>query len=213
MNIQSPVRTMKAARQKTIMPWIACFILAAGLFAQAQSTNDSSSTTSADYSDFQVIVQRNIFNPSRFPSYRSGYRPPERGAPTFSLAGTMSYRKGMYAFFSGTSPEYQKALQQGGMIAGYTVTNIDFAGVHLQNAGKEVHMTVGSAMRQEGGGWVLSMPGQWNESPVTDTGSESSAATSPGTGATSTDTLPSGGAASDVLKRLMELRKQQEQQK
>jgi len=119
----------------------------------------------------------------------------------------------MYAFFSGTSPEYQKAVQQGGTIAGYTVTNIDFNGVHLQNAGKEVHMTVGSAMRQEGGGWVLSMPGQWTESSVTDTGSQNSAAASAATGATSTDSLPSGGAASDVLKRLMELRKQQEQQK
>jgi len=203
---------MEAVRQKTIVPWIASLVLAAGLLAQAQSTNDSA-TTATDYSDFQVIVQRNIFNPSRYPSYRSGYRPPERGAPTFSLAGTMSYRKGMYAFFSGTSPEYQKALRQGGTIAGYTVTNIDFDGVRLQNAGKEVHMTVGSAMRQEGGGWVLSMPGQWTESPMTDTGSQNSAATSPGTGAASTDTLPAGGAASDVLKRLMELRKQQEQPK
>ena len=209
MNIKFLNRDVTAVRRKAAVPWMICFVLATGFFAQAQSTNDSSETT---YSDFQIIVQQNIFNPNRR-GREPFYRPPDRGAPTFSLAGTMSYRKGMYAFFSGTSPEYQKSLQQGGTIAGYTVTNIDFDGVRLQNAGKEVHMTVGSAMRQEGGGWVLSMPGQWNESPVTDTGSQSSGATSPDAGAASTDTLPSGGAASDVLKRLMEQRQQAEQQK
>jgi hypothetical protein len=209
MNLQSPIKEMKAARRKAMVSWMICFVLAAGLFARAQSTNDSSST---DYSDFQVIVQRNIFDPNRYPS--RGPRPQfeNRGAPTFSLAGTMSYRKGMYAFFSGTSQEYQKALQQGGVIAGYTVTKIDFEGVQLQNAAKQVHMTVGSAMRQEGDGWVLSLPGQWNETPVADTTS-SSTGTDTNTSETPAVSVPSGGPTSDVLKRLMEQRQQQEQQK
>jgi hypothetical protein len=210
MNLQSPIKEMKAARRKAMVSWMICFVLAAGLFARAQSTNDSSST---DYSDFQVIVQRNIFDPNRYPR-TSSYRPPrERGAPTFSLAGTMSYRKGMYAFFSGTSSEYQKALQQGGTIAGYTVAKIDFEGVQLQNAGKQVHMTVGSAMRQEGDGWVLSLPGEWSGTTVTDSASQGSGDTNQSASETSTASLPSGGPTSDVLKRLIEQRQQQEQQK
>ena len=200
---------MNAARRKMTVPWMVSLVLAAGLFARAQSTNDSSTT---DYSDFQVIVQRNIFDPSRFPRGSSYHPPRERGAPTFSLSGTMSYRRGMYAFFSGTSEEYQKALQQGGTIAGYTVTRIDFDGVQLQNAGKQVHMTVGSAMRQEGDGWTLSLPGQWNETPVADTTS-SSTGTDTNTGETPTVSLPSSGPTSDVLKRLMQQRQQAEQQK
>jgi hypothetical protein len=209
MNIQSPIGKMNAARRKMTVPWMISFVLAAGLFARAQSTNDSSTS---DYSDFQVIVQRNIFDPNRFPRGSSYHPPRDRGAPTFSLAGTMSYRKGMYAFFSGTSEEYQKTLQPGGIIAGYTVAKIDFDGVQLQNGGKQVHMTVGSAMRQEGDGWTLSMPGDWNETPVTDTTSSSTGADT-NAGETPAVSLPSSGPESDVLKRLMEQRQQAEQQK
>lgn len=214
MNIQSSLIILKAAWRKAMMPWMVGFVFVTGLFARAQSTNDSNSTAT-DYSDFQVIVQRNIFDPNRFPR-GSSYRPrtERNGAPTFSLAGTMSYRKGMYAFFNGSSSEYQKSLQQGGTIAGYTVTNIDFDGVELQNAGKQVRMTVGSAMRQEGDGWTLSMPGEWSGTTVTDAGSTDSAGTGDtNQSAPSTTSLPSGGAASDALQRLMQQRKQLEQQK
>ncbi len=200
---------MKPARRKIAVPWMVSFILAAGLFARAQSTNDSSET---GYSDFQVIAQRNIFDPNRYPSRGPRPRSENRGAPTFSLSGTMSYRKGMYAFFSGTSEEYQKALQQGGTIAGYTVTKIDFNGAQLQNGGKKVDMKVGSAMRQEGDGWVLSLPGQWNETPVADTTS-SSTGTDTNASETPAVSLPSSGPTSDVLKRLMQQRQQAEQQK
>ncbi|HTR40687.1 MAG TPA: hypothetical protein VMH87_03650 [Pseudomonadales bacterium] len=209
MNIPSLLVILKAAWRKAMVPWMVGFAFAAGLFAQAQSTNDSNAN---DYSDFQIIVQRNIFDPTRFPRGTT-YRPRmERGAPTFSLAGTMSYRNGMYAFFNGSSSEYQKSLQQGGTIAGYTVTKIDFDGVELQNAGKQVRMTVGAAMRQEGDGWTLSMPGEWSGTTVTDAGSTESAGTGDtNQSAPSTTSLPSGGAASDALQRLMQQRKQLEQ--
>lgn len=192
---------MNAGLRKAATPWMICFVLAAGLFAHAQSTDDPNTT---DFSSFQVIVQRNIFDPNRYP--HAGYRPRQRGAPTFSLAGTMSYRKGMYAFFSGTSSDYQKALQEGGTIAGYTVAKITFDGAQLQNAGKQIDMKVGAAMRMEGGGWELSQPGSWDESAATDSGSE-------GTNEASPASLPSSSEPNDVLKRLMERREQAEQQK
>lgn len=197
MNIKSPTRNRSGLAARGLV----LIISAAALFANAQSTNDSDSTAT-DYSTFQVIVQRNIFNPDRYPQYN--YSPGKsRRTPTFSLAGTMSYRKGMFAFFDGTSDEYRKALQVGGTIAGsYTVTKIDFDGVELQGAGKKIEMKVGAAMRQEGDGWELSAPGQWEESSSSETeiqDTNAPAATSP---------LP-GGAGSDVLKRLMERRAQE----
>jgi hypothetical protein len=128
----------------------------------------------------------------------------DNGAPTFSLAGTMSYRKGMFAFFNGTSSDYQKALQEGGTIAGYTVAKITFDSVQLQAAGKEIEMKVGSAMRQEGGSWELAQPGEWTPASETDTGNENQ-----NTNETPALTLPASGATSDVLKRLMERRQQE----
>ena len=181
--------------------WLVLSVLATGFFANAQSTNDSSSTT--DFSSFQAIVQRNIFDPNRYPRQGREPRHRDRGAPTFSLAGTMSYRKGMFAFFSGTSSDYQKAVQVGGTIAGYTVAKIDFDGVQLQLAGKEIDMKVGSAMRQDGGNWELSQPGNWTPDSTTDTDSENQS-----TNETPAVSLPTEGAASDTLKRLMERRAQ-----
>jgi hypothetical protein len=128
----------------------------------------------------------------------------DNGAPTFSLAGTMSYRKGMFAFFNGNSSDYQKAVREGGTIAGYTVVKINFDGVQLQSAGKPIDMKVGTAMRQEGGNWELTGQDEWTPSSDTDASSENQ-----DTNEVPAVSLPSSGAESDVLKRLMERRQQQ----
>jgi len=210
MNRLSPANILKA-RLAATLSWTTGFILAAAFFANAQSTDDSNST---DYSSFQVIVQQNIFDPNRYP-HRPDNRPPrEPGTPTFSLAGTMSYRKGMYAFFNGTSDEYQKALQNGGTIAGYTVTNITFEGAQLLAAGKVIDLKVGAAMRQSGNGWELAQPGEWSLTPSTET--DTGTAGTAGTGNSDQSAAPvmsPDSAPNDVLKRLMEQRQQQEQQK
>jgi hypothetical protein len=188
--------------------WLAALILAANSFALAQSTNDLAAT---DFSAFQIIPQRNIFNPNRYP-IRSGYRPQPRlraGVPTFSLAGTMSYRKGMFAFFSGTSSDYEKALQDGGTIAGFTVTKIDLNGAQLQTKnGKAITMKVGAAMQQNGDGWLLRSPGDWDAPSTTETEIENSS--SAATPAASSNSSPSPDLdGNDVLKRLMQQRQQE----
>lgn len=175
-------------------------VLSVGFLANAQSTNDSSST---DFSTFQLIVERNIFNPDRYP-HTTHYHHESHEVPTFSLAGTMSYRKGMFAFFSGTSGEYQKVLQQGGSIAGYTVAKITFDGVQLQSGGTNVDFKVGSAMRQEGGSWELSAPGEWSGASSTVSVSSSQNNTQ-----TTTTPPPSASAPNDILKRLMQQREQE----
>ena len=187
--------------------WAAFFLFPFSVFlltASAQSTNDSATNESqgTDYSSFQIIPERNIFNPDRYP-HTSHYHSESHTVPTFSLTGTMSYRKGMFAFFNGTSDDYRKALQKGGTIAGYTVAKIDFDGVQLQASGKTIDMKVGAAMQREGDAWELAASGGWDE-----TGGTETAAGNQSTGETSTN-LPSSGEQNDVLKRLMEKREQE----
>lgn len=202
MNIKQPRKN-----QATTIRWIVLLaLLAAGFLAQAQSTNDSSETT--DFHSFEIIVQRNIFDPDRYP-HRSGIQPRRHynGVPTFSLAGTMSYRKGMFAFFNGTSDEYQKALQEGGTIAGYTVAKITFDDVQLKSGEKTISLKVGAAMQRQGDNWESAAPGEWNDdssAPDTEnqnnTSSETPAA-SPAAG---------GGEESDILKRLKQQAQEQQ---
>ena len=121
-----------------------------------------------DYGRFSsFITDRNIFDPGRY-SHTPGIRrfiPTRinRSAPSFTLVGTMSYEKGMFAFFDGNNSELRKVLYQSdsNSIAGFTLAEITPAGVKLQTADKKetVQLKIGDTMRQEGSSWQLAGQG------------------------------------------------------
>ena len=170
--------------------------------AAAQTTNAPATT---NYSSFQIIVDRNIFDPNRYArAPHSRGRSTSPSAPYFPLVGTLSSRQGMLAFFDGNDSDYRKVLSPDGVIAGYKVVEITLHGVKLEAAGKPVEMKVGAQMRQEGKGeWQLAESGELpaatagNETPATD--ETPAAATASGT----------GSEPNDVLKKLMQQREQE----
>lgn len=166
--------------------------------ARAQQTNRASV---ADFSNFQVISERNIFNPNRTARHRHDKRS-EAVADAFSLVGTMSYTKGTFAFFDGTTSEFRKALPNDGTIAGYKVTDITPTTVKLVKDDKPVVMKVGTQMRREAkGSWQLAAT---SELPTEMTeGADAAPA--------ETVASDSSGEANDVLKRLMKQREQESQ--
>jgi len=132
----------------------------------AQETN--APLKAGSYAAFQIVADRNIFNPNRFA--RSGprtYTPrPSRRSTSFTLTGIMSYgageTPGTYAFFDGTNPDLRKALQQDGAIANFKVAAITFDSVTLQSETNQTVLKVGMQMRQESAGhWslVAQLPG------------------------------------------------------
>lgn len=175
---------------------IAALVMAGDFAARAQQTNR---TSQVDFSNFQVISERNIFNPNRTARHKHGNRP-QTVADAFSLVGTMSYAKGTFAFFDGTSSDYRRVVQNAGTIAGYKVTNITPTAVKLANGDKQLVMKVGTQMRrEEKGAWQLAAT---SELPVETTENADVAPTE--TAASDSD---SGG--NDVLKRLMKQREQE----
>jgi hypothetical protein len=75
---------------------------------------------------------------------------------SFGLVGTMSYEKGPFAFFDGTSSEYRKALKRDDGIAGFKVADIEPAYVKLASPSNEIELAVGMEMRREDKGeWHL----------------------------------------------------------
>jgi hypothetical protein len=159
-----------------------------------------------DYAAFKVIVDRNIFDPARFP-HRPGVQPvvsKPKSVDSLTLVGTMSYEKGTFAFFDGTSSEYKKALKLTDSIAGYKLTNIAPNAVKLASGTNELELRVGAQLRrEEDGPWLLA--GQ-SSSYVSAPGSASTGAaatTTTGSGAVS------GGADSDIIKKLMQRREKE----
>ncbi len=175
--------------------------------ATAQTTNALAATNATNYSSFQIITERNIFDPNRYAhtAHKRGHAI-SKSAPSFSLVGTMNYRNGMIAFFDGNDPDYRKVLSPDGVIAGYKVVGITQRGVKLEAAGKPVEMKMGAQMRQERKGeWQLAGSDELvattatatNEAPATDEAPAASTAPS------------SASEPNDVLKKLMQQREQE----
>lgn len=180
---------------------IAAFVMTGSVATLGQQTN---APARPDYSYFKLIGDRNIFDPNRYPRQGRSSRRESRGpeADAFSLVGTMSYEKGTFAFFDGTSSEYRKALQLDEAIAGYKVTEITPNAVKLQAADKRIEMKVGTQMRKESeGGWQLIGQAELPASSAQETTSDE-----PSSGNTGSS---SSAEPNDVLKKLMQQREQE----
>jgi hypothetical protein len=208
---QALLNSVRASREAGILAscgrtLLLALLLAPG-FARAQSSDIPGD---ADYSSFsRFITQRNIFDPSRYPhETRTSHRVTRHAsssAPSFTLVGTMSYGKGLFAFFSGNSDDLKKILPVSGSIASYEVTAISLKGATLVGPDKKtIQINIGDQVRQENNGWQVVGPA--------DSSAPSNEGASPSGGATpdSGTAAPSANLGNnDVLKRLMQLREQE----
>ena len=200
--------------------WLAfALLLAGGGSALAQSNGVPGPQEYTAFSHF--ITDRNIFDPTRQPHiYSSGSRPIRRTrtraapAPGIQFVGTMSYEKGVFAFFSGNSTELSKVLQVGDKIAGFTITDISLAmnSVSLESPDRKVQvMRIGEGLRQQNNKWVFAN--------ARDLPAEASGAATPASSSDESDSSTSAtpaapastGEPNDVLKRLMQLREKENQ--
>ena len=168
----------------------------------AQQTNNNDSVP--DFSTFNIITQRNIFDPNRSGRIRTDNTPRThpKMVDTITLVGTMSYTKGKFAFFDGSSAQYKKVLEPGAGIAGFTVKEITGNTVTLAANGKEFQMKMGAQLRNPGDNkWELSSHAEepTNPEPDSDSGTATPASLPPA----------SSPEMSEVLKRLMQNRQQE----
>lgn len=155
---------------------------------------------------FKIVTQKNIFDPSRSAPGQKRERGSETRPPKveyLSLVGAMTYGKGDFAFFDGTSSDYRKTVKAGDAIAGYKIAQVTQTNVTLEAEGKTLHMPVGGQLKRvDEGEWTL------NASAETFAGSGTSSETkkteNPGGSGSG-----GGSEPSDALKRLLERRKQE----
>jgi hypothetical protein len=198
--------------KQTIGYALLSLVLSGGSLAPGQSTPPGPQ----DYEGFShFVAQRNIFNPDRYPR-TSRYTPrrPEKqshrhATPGFSFVGAMEYEKGTFAFFDGNNDDYRKSLQVGGSIAGYTVQRITLGGVSLTTGSNTLFLAVGAQMRRSSDGtWDLADEPQDFSNPADSSTSAPSVAGTDTSGSAAAPAAPTG-EMSDVLKRLMKLREQE----
>jgi len=135
-------------------------LLAALLSPVALPAADSTNTTSSrpPFSTFKMLAERNIFNTKRSPQYVRTTEVATNLRPTRSayvaLVGIMSYEKGPFAFFEGSSSEFQKVLKQDDTIAGFKIGEIQGSSVKLISPSNQIELKVGMQLsRQDEGEW------------------------------------------------------------
>jgi hypothetical protein len=198
---------------KSSIFYLPCLALALSLGTARSSAQSTNSPGKPDFSSFKIILQRNIFNPRRYgPSVRPPQAPASR-VDAFTLVGTMSYDKGDFAFFEGTSPELRKVAKVSDAIAGYKITNIAYNSVTLSGATNELQLPVGMQMRREDGGtWHLA---KGSEVAISTAGSDSRSSNGSSanggelSGTNGSQDSTAGGSDDAILKKLMQRREQE----
>jgi hypothetical protein len=181
-----------------LLLWLACGAV------QAQNTN---APAGQDLSAFRIISERNIFNQNRStrppPVARSTSRERESRpvrSETITLLGTMSYEKGHFAFFDGSSSDHRKKVQPEDTIAGYRIAEIGFNYVKLELSGRVMELRHGMQLRkQEGRDWEVV-----GRRDATETQTAVSAPAEDSNGSTAVE-----GEENEILKRLREKREQE----
>ena len=171
----------------------------------SRSSSNGSATNLSGFAAFNLISERNIFNPNRGPrsSENAGDAPPPKvvKVESFSLVGTLIHQKGMIAFFDGSDSSFRKAVKASDTIAGCKVTAVAPDAVWFELAGKEVEMKVGTQMRRQD-------EGEWKLSGRVDAGSPSSAG-GISSGKSSGEDSSGSGDEDDVVKKMMARREKE----
>jgi hypothetical protein len=160
-----------------------------------------------DYPSFRLISERNIFNANR--SRGHGNEEPRKVEPekryvrteSFALVGTMSYEKGRFAFFEGSSSQFNQVLKTSDTIGGFKITDVTPNSVKLaatSTNNQPVELPVGMQLKRQD-------EGEWKLSERVDT-SRNYASSSSSSSRTTSSSRSSGPEDSEVLKRLMQQR-------
>lgn len=168
--------------------------------SQASATAATNGPASLEYSAFRLVADRNIFDPNR-QAHNPGVRVQPKTVDAFTLVGTLSYEKGDFAFFDGTSSDYRKVLKTADSIGGYKVVSVLPDAVKLAHdpGTNELVLAVGTQLRrQEDGTWMqATTPAAYTAGPA----SSSNGPAQPETAAS--------GPESDIIKRMMQRREKE----
>lgn len=191
---------------KKIAGLIGIGLAVAPVFAGAQPVTDVFATFS------RTIADRNIFNSSR--GLQDAPTPSKAGVPTATQAvsiqfvGTMSYEKGEFAFFQGSSAVLSQVMRVGDKIEGYTITGITGYQAELESAdsGDRLELAFGDGLQQDKNKWV------YRTANVLQGMSMSALTFTQNRGPSLTPNEPSSASEpNDVLKRLMQQREKENQ--
>lgn len=208
---------------------VALMICPVYLFSQNGEQNEPQQTPGIQYPAFETfesIFNKNIFNPNRR-AQRQDEREVERTPdPEVNiLTGTMVTEKDGFAFFEDSRSGDIAVVSTGNTFLGFDVEGIENNKVVLKKDGQDVEVPILMALqREEGKDWVVVSPGERRSSSSSsssrlesssggnrgnESGQEQDSSNSTQDEPSSSDSSGSADVQNDVLKRLLEKRRQE----
>lgn len=170
-------------------------------------------STGLEFENFSYILDNNIFDSNRQDRERleaERRRSQQSSIPVdrFALVGTMHNEGEAYAFFTGSDRDFRSVLNIGQAIAGYAVKSITKQYVELERDGEIIEFHIGMEMTRRGSeDWTLI---ENSRSDWSNTGGSTRSSRSPSTSeSTASKPAPLSGDKSEILRKMMERRKQQ----
>lgn len=191
--------------RRAVAPLIVAVLLL-GAWAAAQRGERQAArpaTSGRTIDDYSLVMQRNIFSPSRRPQRTTDNTretPPPPPLHTVSLVGTWITPKQRIAFIESNRSEYSGPRYPGTLVDVWTVEDITTTGVLLAHNEQRMHLPVGQRIERRG-------EEQWRlagAAVTTATTGTTTAAPAAGTGS-------SGAGAAEILQRLRERRQTEAQ--
>lgn len=154
------------------------------------------------FKEFRIILERNIFDPDR-KAPQKDFKPPASEETTpreqIGLLGVFFNGKESTIFFEGSQSSYNGEWKPGDVIAGFRIEKARTNGLVLEKNGRKINLSVGSVMTKTNReDWQISA------SPLNSIKSQEKES------ATKTDTKDE--SANDILQKLMERRRQENDQ-
>ncbi|MEA3188700.1 MAG: hypothetical protein QOD99_2530 [Chthoniobacter sp.] len=177
------------------------------------------------FAAFKMARTRYVFNPDRRGPVTSASvqrEPTVQSRPNYlAVTGVMMTSGKTVAFFSGSQPAYNKVAGVGATLGKFTVASVTTAQVELTSDGKTVVIPVGGQLPMEGSAPAPSPdPSATVSTTTTTTATTTTTTVAPAAadGETSSEASPAASPATagatdqnDVMKRMMERRRQQTQ--
>ena len=166
-------------------------------------TDNGNSSSPPDFSEFRIILERNIFDPGRTPGYgnaaRSRERPPE--TERLYLKGVLIQKGAALAFFEGTKAAYNAIRTTGESIGEFKISHIHTERIIIEGEGRRIEIPVGSGlMKEEGREWELSAALHSSAQSIPE----------PKNAASTEGNAPGDDEAmSDIMKKMMERRQKE----
>ncbi len=189
-------------------------LLAALCLATYSFAAEESKPTGPAFDEFKIIFEKNIFNPDRRSLSKGSIfiAPPKPQVESSYLLGALISNDGAYAFFENSGINSDSVLKVGDDFCGRSIVSINSSSIKLQDATQTIDLNVGMGMQRiKDGPWTLALEPIKHVSRSTARPEPSALTKDNNDDPKEVKSDSAASSSNDILKKLMERRKQEMQ--